>query len=59
MAPRLRERPALLAAIAGAAVALLATPFLPAGLPVLAAVVPALVITWWQRTARPADGVTR
>jgi len=51
MAPRLRERPALLAAIAGAAVALLATPFLPAGLPVLLAVVPALAITLWQRAA--------
>lgn len=49
MAPQLRQRPALLVAVAGAAVALLATPFLPAGLPVLLAVVPALVVARWQR----------
>jgi 4-azaleucine resistance transporter AzlC len=61
LAPRLRERPALLAAIAGAAVALLATPFLPAGLPVLVAVVPALAIAVWRRTTarQPAETCSR
>jgi predicted branched-subunit amino acid permease len=50
LAPKLRERPALLTAVAGAAVALVATPYLPAGLPVLLAVVPALAVArWWGR----------
>jgi 4-azaleucine resistance transporter AzlC len=44
LAPRLRERPAVAAALGGAAVALLTTPFLPPGLPVLLAVVPVLAI---------------
>jgi predicted branched-subunit amino acid permease len=47
LAPKLRERPALLTAVAGAAVALVATPYLPAGLPVLLAVVPALAVARW------------
>lgn len=51
LAPRLRERPALLAAVAGAAVALAGTPFLPAGLPVLLAAAPALAIAVWLRRA--------
>ncbi len=47
LAPKLRERPALLTAVAGAAVALVATPYLPAGLPVLLSVVPALAVARW------------
>jgi predicted branched-subunit amino acid permease len=53
LAPKLRERPVLVAAVGGAAVALLATPYLPAGLPVLLAVVPALVVAQRLRRGTP------
>jgi predicted branched-subunit amino acid permease len=53
LAPKLRERPVLVAAVSGAAVALLATPYLPAGLPVLLAVVPALVVAQRLRRGTP------
>jgi 4-azaleucine resistance transporter AzlC len=47
--PALRDRVAALAAVIGAAVALAATPFLPAGLPVLLALV-AVAVLAWRRT---------
>jgi len=53
LAPKLRERPVLVAAVGGAAVALLATPYLPTGLPVLLAVVPALVVAQRLRRGTP------
>jgi len=43
--PDLRNRGTLRAALAGAAIALITTPFLPAGLPVLAALVAVLLLT--------------
>lgn len=47
LAPQVRDRPALLAAVAGIAIALVTAPFAPAGLPVLlaaAGVAPALML---------------
>jgi branched chain amino acid efflux pump len=48
--PALRQRRTLLAALVGAAIALAATPLLPAGLPVLVALLGLLV---WVRGADP------
>ncbi len=42
--PDLRDRLTLRAALAGAAIALIATPFLPAGLPVLLALAAVLLL---------------
>ena len=50
--PGLRDRMTLRAALAGAAVALIATPFLPAGLPVLLALAAVLLLAQ-PRTAEP------
>lgn len=51
--PALRDRPTRNAALAGAAIALLATPFLPAGLPVLLALAGLLA----YRTREPAVAI--
>ncbi|MDH4160341.1 MAG: AzlC family ABC transporter permease [Actinomycetota bacterium] len=52
--PRLRDRRALPVALGGAAVALAATPLLPAGVPVLLAAVVAVVVGWPEPAARQA-----
>jgi 4-azaleucine resistance transporter AzlC len=49
--PALRDRVTVRAALAGAAIALAATPFLPAGLPVLLALAGVLVVVASQRAA--------
>lgn len=52
MAPHLRRRPGLVAALAGGAIAVVAIPLVPAGAPILLAslgVVPAYLV--WQRSA--------
>ena len=51
--PDLRNRMTLRAALAGAAIALLATPFLPAGLPVLLALAAVLLLARAPDTAPP------
>ena len=51
--PSLRDRLTLRAALAGAAIALIATPFLPAGLPVLLALVAVLLLVREQPAATP------
>ena len=48
--PDLRDRMTLRAALAGAAIALVATPFLPAGLPVLLALAAVLLLVREQRS---------
>jgi len=52
--PRLRDRGALPVALAGAGVALAATPLLPPGIPVLLAAVVAVVVGWPEPAAREA-----
>jgi hypothetical protein len=54
--PALRERPALRVALGGAAVALLTTPLLPPGLPVLVALIGLVFALPVPRSARPVDG---
>lgn len=49
--PSLRDRPALRVALAGGALALIATPYLPAGLPVLAALFGLVLVPFARRTA--------
>jgi len=53
--PDLRNRMTLRAALAGAAIALLATPFLPAGLPVLLALAAVLLLARAPDAARPPE----
>jgi predicted branched-subunit amino acid permease len=50
--PALRDRPTVRAALAGAVIALAATPFLPAGLPVLLALAGVLTLVIPRRAAR-------
>jgi len=52
--PDLRDRLTLRAALAGAAIALIATPFLPSGLPVLLALVAVLLLTRGAERAEAA-----
>jgi 4-azaleucine resistance transporter AzlC len=52
--PDLRDRLTLRAALAGAAIALIATPFLPSGLPVLLALVAVLLLTRGTQRAEAA-----
>lgn len=56
--PDLRDRPTLRAALAGAAIALAAAPFLPAGLPVLLALAAVLLLARSSTEAR-SPAVTR
>lgn len=56
--PDLRDRPTLRAALAGAAIALAAAPFLPAGLPVLLALAAVLLLARSPTEAR-SPAVTR
>jgi predicted branched-subunit amino acid permease len=53
--PRLRDRGALPVALAGAGVALAATPLLPPGVPVLLAASIAVAVGWPDPTARKAE----
>lgn len=48
--PRLRTLDARLAALGGALIALLAIPVVPAGIPVLLAVIAAVAVGWWSGT---------
>lgn len=52
--PSLRERAARQVALVGAAVAVLATPLLPPGLPVLLALAALVVAVPWRRTRQPS-----
>ncbi|HEX2145202.1 MAG TPA: AzlC family ABC transporter permease [Glycomyces sp.] len=54
--PSLREAATLVAALAGAAVALATSPYLPAGIPVLLALA-GLVFAWPRRKTEPEDDV--
>jgi len=53
--PALRDRVTLGAALAGAVIALAATPFLPAGLPVLLALAGVLIVVITRPASRPAS----
>ena len=53
--PALRDRVTLRAALAGAVIALAATPFLPAGLPVLLALAGVLIVVITRPASRPAS----
>ena len=53
--PALRDRVTLRAALAGAVIALAATPFLPAGLPVLLALAGVLIVVITPPAPRPAS----
>ena len=53
--PALRDRVTLRAALAGAVIALAATPFLPAGLPILLALAGVLIVVITRPASRPAS----